>query len=443
MSSLYLNVYVQSDNATSQAAIRQFVDYVNAQDYEAVEAMDAEEKLYDVDDILASPIELRDQNGVLHLIFESSSSLEVEVLVDFFRYLGAVGVEISAFDSSSGGTFYVDGQGEYLDDYAAGSWKWLPAPNSGFVGQYVVVTGTFADYTRPALEELISQKGGKVQKSVNGKTTLLVMGAKPGADKTGKAESLGIRIMEEDELLDVLAGGDTLSVDTGAAEPETPDAPIIAYQYCFPPKDKAVTTLPSEVREELIALLRTNGYLNEHYYKVQLDNAREWHPTVAAKFREYRRAKDIPVEARGPLAPRSAWDIANLFQDHNTLITSYAPYIYEADKKGYGHALAQIAHYSGMPLGDIRYAPKAGTQGSFKLECTFEGKAFGTSFKYSPDTFPKPFLRLLHDMAAQSTSWDFIFISRNGERAYTVIPSALAQGLARHGFLKPLYRSAL
>lgn len=73
--------------------------HVNAQDYAAVEAMDVEETLYDVDDIFTAAITLREREGLFHLEFESASSLEVEVLVAFFHFLGATGIEISALPS--------------------------------------------------------------------------------------------------------------------------------------------------------------------------------------------------------------------------------------------------------------------------------------------------------------------------------------------------------
>jgi NAD-dependent DNA ligase len=99
----------------------------------------------------------------------------------------------------------MDFQGEYFEDYADGIWQWLTSPNAGFAGEHVVVTGAFSDYTRPELEELLREQGATIQKSVNGKTTLLVVGSKPGADKTSKAEALGVRTMEEEEVLELLA----------------------------------------------------------------------------------------------------------------------------------------------------------------------------------------------------------------------------------------------
>lgn len=443
MSSLYLNLYIQSDAAITQAAIRQFVAHVNADDYAAVEAMDVEDSLYDIDDILSSAIELHQDKGLFHLAFESASSLEVEVLVNFFHNLGADGIEISAFSSSTGETFYVNDEGEYLEDYADGSWKWLPSPASGFVDQYVVVTGTFSDYTRPELEELISQKGGKIQKSVNGKTTLLVIGAKPGADKTGKAETLGIRTMDEEELMDVLAGGDTLSLDDLATQPEQPDQRILAYQYCFPPNEGPTVWLPKEGREDLHTLLRTSGYLDDTYYQAQLETARAWDPSTAMKFKAYKRAQDIPDEERGPLNPRRAWDIAQIFSVRQTLISDHAHFIWEVDKYGYGHALAHIAINTGMPLVDIEYTPRVGAKDSFNLSCVFEGTPYRATFKPSQSAFPKPFVRMLYEMAVASENWDFIFHNRPGERNYVLLPNALSQAFLQLGFLKPLYNCSL
>jgi hypothetical protein len=443
MSSLYLNVYIQSDAAT-QAAIRQFVTLVNAQDYLAVAAIDIEDKLYDIEEILASAIALQEGKEFFQLTFASATSLEVEVLVHFFHSLGAVTVEISVFDSRTGETFYVDNAGAYHDDHAYSSWQLLPSPSAGFVGLNVVVTGTFANYTRSELEGLISQHGGKIQKSINGNTSLLVIGAKPGADKTGKAELLNVRIMREEELLDTIAGGN-LNPAAGLAieATEKEDTQIVTYQYCFPAQDDTARTLPIEQREELISLFRESGYLNEYFYKTQLKSLRDRRPAAAVKFSRYRHATDIPMEERGTLEPRSAWDIANIFSQHNTLITSHAPYIFQADKKGYGHALTQIAQYSGMPLKAIEYTSNPGAPGNFTLSCEFDGKNYRTSFKSSKDTFPKAFLRLLHDIAAQSPSWDFVVHVRPDQKSYAVIPSALARGLARHGFLKPLFKPAL
>lgn len=443
MSALYLDVYVKSENALTDASIRTFVNHVNADDYAAVEAIDVEEVLYDVDDILSSAITLHENNGLFHLVFESASSLEVDVLVAFFHSFGATCTEISAFDSSTGETFYVNNAGEHFNDYADGAWQWLPSPTSGFVGKYVVVTGTFRDYSRATLEALIREKGGTIQKSVNGKTTLLVIGAKPGADKTGKAETLGIRTMDEEELMDVLAGGDTLSLDGMATQPEQPEQPILAYQYCFPPNEGPTVWLPKESREALHTLLRTSGYLNDTFYQSQLETARAWYPGIAEKFKAYKRAQDIPHEERGPLNPRKAWDIAQIFSVRQTLISDYAHFIWEADKYGYGHALAQIAANTGMPLEHIEYASKVGTKDSFTLSCVFEGKPYSASFKPSQSTFPKPFVRMLHDMAVASETWDFIFHNRPGDRNYVLVPSALAQAFLQLGFLKPLYSCSL
>ena len=56
------------------------------------------------------------------------------------------------------------------------------------------------------MEELVVEQGGKVQQSVNAKTTLLVVGSKPGKSKVDKANALGIRKITEAEFFELLAG---------------------------------------------------------------------------------------------------------------------------------------------------------------------------------------------------------------------------------------------
>ncbi|MGY4534582.1 hypothetical protein ACVW0Y_003723 [Pseudomonas sp. TE3786] len=123
----------------------------------------------------------------------------------------------------------------------------LPSPVSGFVDQYVVVTGTFSGYTRPQLEDLISQQGGTIQKSVNGKTTLLVSGSKPGTDKTSKAAALGVQVMQEAEALARLAGGEAVA-----------DAPVAVDAAAAPDAD-------SEVAKTNRAMLKRAAALAEQY----------------------------------------------------------------------------------------------------------------------------------------------------------------------------------
>ena len=206
MSSLCLKIYAQPKDPDSLEKIQQFIALVEASDYAAIEAMDAEDALYDVDDILNTHIESSTTDGVVYMAFESSSSLEVEVLVDFLHNLGASEVEISAFSTQVGEYFFLKNDGEYLSDYSDAEWQWLPNPQAGLAGEHVVVTGTFEDHDRAVMEELVVEQGGKVQQSVNAKTTLLVVGSKPGKSKVDKANALGIRKITEAEFFELLAG---------------------------------------------------------------------------------------------------------------------------------------------------------------------------------------------------------------------------------------------
>lgn len=77
------------------------------------------------------------------------------------------------------------------------------ATSGAFDGQYVVLTGTLASMTRSKAAELIEARGGKVQNSVTGETTLLVAGEKAGS-KLAKAQAAGIRIINENEFLSLV-----------------------------------------------------------------------------------------------------------------------------------------------------------------------------------------------------------------------------------------------
>ncbi|MGA7195079.1 MAG: NAD-dependent DNA ligase LigA [Anaerolineales bacterium] len=66
-------------------------------------------------------------------------------------------------------------------------------------GLTFVVTGTLPTFSREAAKEFIESNGGKVTDSVSKKTSYLVLGAEPGS-KFEKAKSLGVKIIEEEEL---------------------------------------------------------------------------------------------------------------------------------------------------------------------------------------------------------------------------------------------------
>lgn len=70
-------------------------------------------------------------------------------------------------------------------------------------GKTFVLTGTLPSLTREEASALIEAKGGKVSASVSKKTDYVVAGEAAGS-KLGKAQSLGVTILDEEGLKKVL-----------------------------------------------------------------------------------------------------------------------------------------------------------------------------------------------------------------------------------------------
>ncbi len=67
----------------------------------------------------------------------------------------------------------------------------------------VVLTGTLPTLSRQQATGLVEQAGGRVTDSVSKKTSLLVAGEAAGS-KLDKANSLGVRVISEAELLQMV-----------------------------------------------------------------------------------------------------------------------------------------------------------------------------------------------------------------------------------------------
>jgi DNA ligase (NAD+) len=121
------------------------------------------EKVDDIGPIVASA--LRDY-------FAQSAELEsIEKLLEY-------GVEIE---------YESDSEQAYVED-------------SVFAGKKVVLTGTLTEMTRSEAKNKIESMGGKVTSAVSAATDLLVYGEKAGSKLT-KAQSLGVRVLTEEEFL--------------------------------------------------------------------------------------------------------------------------------------------------------------------------------------------------------------------------------------------------
>jgi DNA ligase (NAD+) len=81
------------------------------------------------------------------------------------------------------------------------------APGEGALsGRTLVLTGTLPDLTREEATERILAAGGRVTTSVSKKTDFLVAGEAAGS-KLEKAERLGVPVLDEAGLLELLSGG--------------------------------------------------------------------------------------------------------------------------------------------------------------------------------------------------------------------------------------------
>ena len=71
-------------------------------------------------------------------------------------------------------------------------------------GMSIVISGTFAHHSRDEYKALIEAHGGKNVGSVSKKTSFILAGENMGPEKLKKAESLGIKLMTEDEFLEMI-----------------------------------------------------------------------------------------------------------------------------------------------------------------------------------------------------------------------------------------------
>lgn len=71
-------------------------------------------------------------------------------------------------------------------------------------GMTLVVSGTFQHFSRDEIKADIENHGGKVSGSISGKTSLLVAGEKMGPEKLKKAEKLGVKIISEEEYMEMV-----------------------------------------------------------------------------------------------------------------------------------------------------------------------------------------------------------------------------------------------
>jgi DNA ligase (NAD+) len=70
-------------------------------------------------------------------------------------------------------------------------------------GKIFVLTGTLAQFTRDQAKKLIEDAGGRVSGSVSKKTDYVLAGSDAGS-KLDKARELGVSVIDEDEMKNLL-----------------------------------------------------------------------------------------------------------------------------------------------------------------------------------------------------------------------------------------------
>ncbi len=86
----------------------------------------------------------------------------------------------------------------------SGEWK---VASGKLEGMSFVVSGVFEHFSREEIKAHIENHGGKVSGSISGKTTYLLAGERMGPEKLKKAEKLGVKILPENEYLEMVSEG--------------------------------------------------------------------------------------------------------------------------------------------------------------------------------------------------------------------------------------------
>lgn len=81
----------------------------------------------------------------------------------------------------------------------------LSGQTDRLAGQNIVISGVFQHHSRDEYKALIEKHGGKNVSSISAKTSFVLAGDNMGPAKLEKAHKLGIKIMNEDEFLEIIA----------------------------------------------------------------------------------------------------------------------------------------------------------------------------------------------------------------------------------------------
>jgi DNA ligase (NAD+) len=111
-------------------------------------------------------------------------------------------------------------------------------------GKTVVISGKFKHHSRDEYSVLIEQNGGKKTGSISAKTSMVLAGEDMGPAKLEKAQKLGIRIVNEEEFLQMIqpkVPGEESVVEKPMEEKPTEESPMEEK-----PMEETVETKPTE-----------------------------------------------------------------------------------------------------------------------------------------------------------------------------------------------------
>ncbi len=159
-------------------------------------------------------------------------------------------------------------------------------PVSAFAGKTVVLTGTFVTMKRSEAEKVMKEAGANVSGSVSKKTDILIHGDNAGSKLT-KAQTLGVTLMTELEMVDALKAG-----GAGAAELEGADKLLKKAAAEKAKNETEMTAVAAELRLFVANLKKrpdirvTVAKLGRKASKADVDYVRGLVPELADFFAE-------------------------------------------------------------------------------------------------------------------------------------------------------------
>ncbi len=120
------------------------------------------------------------------------------------------------------------------------------AASERLAGLAFVISGSFADHSRDELKALIEAHGGKNLAAVSANTSYLLAGDKIGPAKLQKANKLGVKIISEQEFIEMIVG-DTMPPQEQSQPAESTDNNIAQQESDTKNEAKANATEKSEI----------------------------------------------------------------------------------------------------------------------------------------------------------------------------------------------------